>query len=195
MKKGAEDYSPAPYRFQPRSRSTLPGAPPFVVALASAASIRHRRDFHPNFHLFVTLHWRLFRSTALLTPDQGELVPTVDVGIDHAQGQPASLVVAVTAEHGISDRLASLLDSVVGRRCVVGNRQVKKLVVVGSGHEQGGVNPGQVLAIPRKSHFLTVRLAGYLLQGLAADEIVIELHERAVTQLVGSQVIVLDVIR
>ena len=49
--------------------------------------------------------------------------------------------------------------------------------------------------MPGEGHLLAMRLAGDLLQRLAADEVVVELHERAVAELVRRQVVILDVVR
>ena len=52
-----------------------------------------------------------------------------------------------------------------------------------------------VVAVPRERDLLPRRLLRELLERLAADELVVELHERAVAQVVRREVIVLDLLR
>ena len=52
-----------------------------------------------------------------------------------------------------------------------------------------------VLAVPSERDLLALRLLRELLECLAADELVIELHERAVAQVERREVVVLDVVR
>ena len=54
---------------------------------------------------------------------------------------------------------------------------------------------GDVVAVPGERHLLALRVERHLLDGLAADEVVVELDVRAVAEVVRRQVVVLDVVR
>ena len=62
------------------------------------------------------------------------------------------------------------------------------------GVEQGREDLRDVLAIPRERDLRALGLRIDLLQRVAADEVVVELHERAVAELPRVQVVVLDVV-
>src|SRR5882724_3242968 len=200
-KKGCERQPPAPL-----SLSTWPPAcgsrasratrtPPFVVALANSTSIRHRRHFHPDFELFVTLDRGFFRPATLFAPDEREHIIDVDVRIHHTQGQSRALVVAVAAEHREPDGLPAHGDLVIRRGRIIRDRQIEELVLLTTRHEQRRIDLRKILAIPGEGHLLPLRLPGDLLQRLASDEIMVELDERTVPQLVRRHVIVFDVVR
>src|SRR5690606_37055577 len=61
--------------------------------------------------------------------------------------------------------------------------------------EERGEGLRDVLAVPGERDLAARRLLGHLLERLAADEVVVELHERAVADLVRRDVVVLDVVR
>ena len=63
------------------------------------------------------------------------------------------------------------------------------------GIDHGTEDLRHILAVPREGHLLAMRFVGDLLQRFAADEVVVELHERPVAQLIGRHVVVFDVRR
>jgi hypothetical protein len=96
-------------------------------------------------------------------------------------------LVGVAGEHREADRLATRIDdAVVVRRGIVRQRHVEELVLLAVRIEQRSSDLRHVLGVPRQRHLLAL-LGGVrgLLQRLAAMEIMVELDERAVTQLHG----------
>ena len=81
-------------------------APAFVIAFARASGVGDRGDLDPNLELAVALDGGLLGTAIFLAPYQGKFVTEIDVRVDHAQRQPAALVVAVAAEHRKANRLA-----------------------------------------------------------------------------------------
>src|SRR5690606_13078440 len=60
--------------------------------------------------------------------------------------------------------------------------------------EQGSVHSNYVFAVPSQGHFTTMFLVLDFLQSVTADEVVVELDERTVTDFVRSDVVVFDVV-
>src|SRR5690606_19933356 len=172
----------------------LPGAAPAaLVLLANDLRVRHRAHDRANADLLVALDGRLPRAAVLLAPHERDLVADLDIRIDGAERQHRALVVAVACERREADYLAVLLDPIVRRRCIVRQRQIDVLVVLGARLEHRAEDLADVVRVPRERDLLAVRLVGDLLECLTADEVVVELHERAVTDLVRRDVVVLDV--
>ena len=63
------------------------------------------------------------------------------------------------------------------------------------GKRHRGEDLRDVLVIPGERHLLALRVGLDLLERVAADEVVVELHELAVAELPRVQVVVLDVVR
>src|SRR2546421_991826 len=178
---------------RPAARSALPRAPAFVIGLARRPRVRGRGDSHPDLELAVRLDGGLAGPAVLFAPDECQNVPDLDVRVDDTERQRRALVVAVAAEHGKADRLATRHDLVERGRGIVAVREIEVLVVLPARHQQRGEDLEHVLGVPGEGHLLAVRAFRYLLQRLPPDEVVVELDERPVAQRVGREVIVLDI--
>src|SRR5690606_32773642 len=177
-------------------RSDLSGpAPAALVLLANDLRVRDRAHDRPDGQLLVALDGRLSRAAVLLTPHERDLLADLHVRVDRAEREHRPLVVAVAGEHREADDLAVLLDPVVRRGRVVRQRQIDVLVVLGARLQQRAEDLRDIVRVPREGHLLAVRLVRDLLERFAADEVVVELHERAVADLVRSDVVILDVVR
>ena len=86
-------------------------------------------------------------------------------------------------------------DLVVRGRRVVRQRQVDELVVLARRRTSSAKTFVDVVGVPGERDLAAMRLAGDLLERFAADEVVVELDERAVADLVRRHVVVLDVVR
>src|SRR6266480_2897847 len=174
-------------------RSALPRAPALVIGLARRPRVRGRGDLHPHLELAVRLDGGLAGPAVLFAPDECQNVPDLDVRVDDTERQRRALVVAVAAEHGEADRLATRHDLVERGRGIVAVREIEVLVVLPARDQERGKDLQHVLGIPGQGHLLAVRRFRYLLQRLPPDEVVVELDERPVAQRVGREVIVLDI--
>src|SRR5262245_25158059 len=141
----------------------------------------------------MSLHTWLRRSASLLTPDERDLGPGSGMSVvDNAEREYGALVVDVPCVSGQPDRLAVPRDAVVRQRRVVRKRQIDVLRDVAVA-EQRAEDARDIIAIPHQRDLLARRVHGHLLERLATNELVVELHERAVTEIVGRQVIIPDV--
>src|SRR5687768_9361580 len=130
------------------SELNLTRAPALMVRLTSVARIWHGRDFDADLALLVALDRGLPGPAVLLAPDQGEHIAFVDVRVDDAQRQAAAFVVAVAGEHRQTDHLAAHGHAVVGRRGIIRDRQIEKLVPLATAIAQRREHFAQVFAIP-----------------------------------------------
>ena len=112
-------------------------------------------------------------------------VPIGDVGVDRGQREAAALVGGDAREQRQPDDVAvGVDDGVVVRRAVVRVREVEELVARA---RRGRSEDARIFA--RSSSFQArvtfLRWLAWvdLLEGVAADEVVVELHERAVAEL------------
>src|SRR5580692_1080226 len=177
-------------------RSGLAGQSPALrVVLAGLGRERHRRDGGADLHLLVRpLDGGLERAAVRLTPNERHLGPDLDGRVDDAERELEALVVAVPGEQRQADEPAVERHRVVVGRGVVRDRHVQALGrdLVG---EQRGRDLARVLLVPRERHLPALRRLVHRLQGLAADEVVVEPDHVAVAELVGGEVVVLDVLR
>ena len=91
-----------------------------------------------------------------------------------------------------STRAVGVDDLVEVRRPVVGVGQVEELVL--RALDRGGQQLGQVVGVPLQRDLAALRVLVQGLERVTADEVVVELHERAVTELPRVGVVVLDVV-
>src|SRR2546421_729187 len=168
-------------------------APALVIALARPPRVGGGGDPPPALELAVRLEGGLAGPAVLFAPDECQNVPDLDVRVDDTERQRRALVVAVAAEHGKADRLATRHDLVERGRGIVAVREIEVLVVLPARDQQRSEDLQHVLGIPGEGHLLAVPPFRYLLQRLPPDEVVVELDERPVAQRVGREVIVLDI--
>src|SRR5262245_56260305 len=192
-----QDRSPLDSRTERWLRSTSSARTPAGrVGFADELGIRYRADSRADVELLVPLDGRLTRAAVGLAPNERHFVAKLHVRIDDAERQHRLLVVAVASEHRRADDLAVLVDDLVERRRgVVRQRQVDVLVVLVGAREHRREHLRDVVAVPGKRDLAAMRLVRHLLERLAADELVVELHERTVADLVRRDVVVLDVLR
>src|SRR5688500_17916908 len=168
------------------------GAPALGVGGARLLGVGRRDDAGADLDLLVAFHRGLLRAAAFLAPQQLHFVAELDVRVDDGEREHRALVVAVAAEHVEADGLALVGQAVVRGRGVVGELQVDVLVRIAL-LEHRAPHLGHVVDVPGERHLAAVRLAGQFLQGFPADEVVVELDERAVAHFVRRNVVVLDV--
>src|SRR5919112_4145406 len=60
--------------------------------------------------------------------------------------------------------------------------------------EQRPDDPSDIIAVPYERYLLPPRIFGHLREGFSSDEFVIQVDEAPVAEVVGSQVIVVDVL-
>src|ERR1700733_12963777 len=106
----------------------LPSSPALGIVFSGIARIGNGRNGGAEFHLLVALDGCLLRAAAFFAPDRHDVIADLDIGTDDAQSQHGALVMAVAGEHREADGLPALHDLVVGRRRIVGQRQVDDFV-------------------------------------------------------------------
>jgi hypothetical protein len=143
----------------------------------------------------VRLERGLAAAAVRLAPDHADLGAEGHVRVDGGQRQALALVGAVAGEQRGADHVAVGVDHRVEvRRAVVGVRQVE-------GHVPGTLaqDPAeqlrQVLVVPGQRHLAALRARVDRLERVPADEVVVELDERAVAELPRVEVVVLDLVR
>src|ERR1700681_94881 len=55
-------------------------------------------------------------------------------------------------------------------------------------------DPGEILAVPNERYLLTLRTIGHFFKRCSPNKIVVEFDERSVAKVVGSQIIVSDIL-
>jgi len=161
-------------------------APSLVVALPDDLRVRRRADDRAHRELLVRLHRRLARAAVRLTPHDGDLGADRDVRVHRGQRQHGALVRAVPGEQRQSDQVAvRVQDRVEVGRPVVRVRQVEELVAGAFVVGQRAQQRRHVVRVPGERHLAALGLRIDGLQRFLADEVVVELHERAVAQFHG----------
>ena len=158
------------------------GAPAGRVRRARDLRVRARADDRAELDLHVPLDHRLRRAAAFLAPDERHLGAELDVGVDDRQREHRALVVRVAGEGRDADQRAVVQHLVVRPRRVVRQWQVD---VLGRGAlvEERAERARDVLAVPRQRDLPPRGRLGQLLERVAADEVVVELHERPVAEI------------
>src|SRR5688572_18621203 len=165
------------------ARSVLPGcgAPALAGVFGPGDfAVWHRADGRPHLHLFVPLDRRLGGAAVFLAPDEGHFVADRRVlRLENRQRQHLAGVGAVAHPGRDTDSPAVLRHLVVGVHRVDGRGELDELGAMVA-LELAADRPHHVIGVERERHLGPMRSLGALLEGLAADEIVVELHVRAV---------------
>src|SRR3954452_325976 len=169
-------------------------APPaFVVGLPRHLGVGNRAHGGADLELLVRLDGGLLAATVGLAPDHADLGAVRDVGADGGQGQALLLVRRDAGEHRQAQQRAVGVDHLVEvRRPVVGVGKVEELVP-GVPH-RSAEELGEVVGVPLQGDLAALRVLVHGLEGVTADEVVVELDERAVPEVPRVGVVVLDVV-
>src|SRR3954462_11636629 len=154
-------------------------APALVVGLPRHLGVGHRAHGGADLELLVRLDGGLLAATVGLAPDHADLGAVRDVGADGGQGQALLLVRRDAGEHRQAEQRAVGVDDLVEvRRPVVGVGKVEELVP-GVPH-RSAEELGEVVGVPLQGDLAALRVLVHRLEGVTADEVVVELDERAV---------------